>query len=580
MPPTATSRRSSRPWSTSPAGRAATRWRSSCAANDAPWTRKQVLSADGSATRAPRVIVTYRAVPTGPTLSIADAALAEGNNGTTNAAFAVTLSAPPGASTVTVNYSTGNGTAARARGTSPPSPTGRSASPAATTTQTINIPIVGDTTVEPTETFTVTLSSPVGATLARRLGHRHHHQRRRAAADPLDRRRHRQAEGNTGTTTAGFTVTLSARPGASTVTVNYATGNGTAAAPGRLHRRHQRDADLRRRHDHPDHHRVTVIGDTTVEANETFTVTLSASGRRHASPTARPSAPSPTTTRRRRRCRSPTSTVSRGQQRHDQPRLHRHACRPSAGASTVTVNYATGNGTATAAPGDYTAAPRHAHLRRRDDHPDHHRPGPRRHHRRGQRDLHRHPQRSRRAPPSPTARPPAPSPTTTRADAHTADRHRPEATGAAARRTPASSSPSRPSPAPAPSPSTTPPPTAAPSHRGDYTAGTGTLTFTGTPRPQTINVPVIGDTAVEANETFTVTLIAPVGATIADGAATGTITNDDAAAADAVDRRRDPAEGNSGTANARLHRHALGPARRQHRHRQLLHRQRQRRRPR
>ena len=41
--------------------------------------------------------------------------------------------------------------------------------------------------------------------------------------------------------------------------------------------------------------------------------------------------------------------------------------------------------------------------------------------------------------------------------------------------------------------------------------------------------PIVGDIAVEPNETFTVTLTGPVGATLLDGTATGTITNDDGA---------------------------------------------------
>ena len=52
-------------------------------------------------------------------------------------------------------------------------------------------------------------------------------------------------EGNTGTVNAVFTVTLSAASG-QTVTVNYATANGTAHAPARLHGR-VGHADLRRR---------------------------------------------------------------------------------------------------------------------------------------------------------------------------------------------------------------------------------------------------------------------------------------------------------------------------------------------
>ena len=47
-------------------------------------------------------------------------------------------------------------------------------------------------------------------------------------------------------------------------------------------------------------------------------------------------------------------------------------------------------------------------------------------------------------------------------------------------------------------------------------------------------MPILGDTTVEANETFTVNLSNPVGATLADASATGTITNDDSAPSDAV----------------------------------------------
>jgi hypothetical protein len=46
---------------------------------------------------------------------------------------------------------------------------------------------------------------------------------------------------------------------------------------------------------------------------------------------------------------------------------------------------------------------------------------------------------------------------------------------------------------------------------------------------KTFTVVINGDTTVEPNETFTVTLSNPVAATIADGSAIGTISNDDAA---------------------------------------------------
>ena len=63
----------------------------------------------------------------------------------------------------------------------------------------------------------------------------------------------------------------------------------------------------------------------------------------------------------------------------------------------------------------------------------------------------------------------------------------------------------------------------------DYTARSGTLTFAAGETTKTVTVPITGDTAVEGNETFTISLAAASGATIADGAAVGTIVNNDTA---------------------------------------------------
>jgi hypothetical protein len=63
----------------------------------------------------------------------------------------------------------------------------------------------------------------------------------------------------------------------------------------------------------------------------------------------------------------------------------------------------------------------------------------------------------------------------------------------------------------------------------DYTAASGTLSFKPGEASKTISVTVTGDTTIEADESFTVTLSSPVNATIADGSATGAITNEDVA---------------------------------------------------
>ena len=61
----------------------------------------------------------------------------------------------------------------------------------------------------------------------------------------------------------------------------------------------------------------------------------------------------------------------------------------------------------------------------------------------------------------------------------------------------------------------------------DYTATSGTLTFAPGETAKPVAVSVVGDRAVEHDETFTVTLSNSVNAPIARGTATGTIENDD-----------------------------------------------------
>jgi hypothetical protein len=61
----------------------------------------------------------------------------------------------------------------------------------------------------------------------------------------------------------------------------------------------------------------------------------------------------------------------------------------------------------------------------------------------------------------------------------------------------------------------------------DYVAASGSLTFTPGQTARTFDVTLNGDRTKEANETFQVVLSNPVGATIADASAKGTISNDD-----------------------------------------------------
>jgi hypothetical protein len=61
----------------------------------------------------------------------------------------------------------------------------------------------------------------------------------------------------------------------------------------------------------------------------------------------------------------------------------------------------------------------------------------------------------------------------------------------------------------------------------DYTATSGKLSFAPGETSKTVDVPVIGDTAVEPNETFTLTLSNAVNAQLVRATATATLTNDD-----------------------------------------------------
>lgn len=102
-----------------------------------------------------------------PVFSINNVTLTEGDTGTANATFTVTLS---GASsqTVTVNYATANGTA-----TAPADYTNTSGTltfAPGVITQSINVPVVGDLIDELDETFTVTLSNPAGGTIGTGTG--------------------------------------------------------------------------------------------------------------------------------------------------------------------------------------------------------------------------------------------------------------------------------------------------------------------------------------------------------------------------------------------------------------------------
>ena len=218
------------------------------------------------------LFVAHGASTATPSLAINDTSVAEGNAGTTTAAFTVTLT-PASAKTVTVEYATADGTATVADGDYA-STSGTLTFNPGDTSKPVNVTVNGDTKYEADETFFVNLSRPTNATLADGQGQgtilNDDAQPSLSIGDAV------VGEGNSGSVTAVFTVTLSA-PAGTTTTVNYSTADGTAMVadgdylptsgtltfpPGTT------TATLG----------VTVLGDTRVEPTETFFVDLSASG--------------------------------------------------------------------------------------------------------------------------------------------------------------------------------------------------------------------------------------------------------------------------------------------------------------
>lgn len=102
--------------------------------------------------------------PPVPSISIADAKVTEPSNGSTNIAFTVTLS-QPSASAVTVHYATANGTAVA--GTDYQAVSGTLTFNAGVTQQTIPVKVSANPQIKSDETFNLSLSSPVGASIAR-----------------------------------------------------------------------------------------------------------------------------------------------------------------------------------------------------------------------------------------------------------------------------------------------------------------------------------------------------------------------------------------------------------------------------
>ncbi len=171
--------------------------------------------------------------PPPPTLSVDDVSVTEGNAGTTSATFTITRAGSTAASS-SVTYATADGTATAGSDYTALAPTTVTFA-AGQTMKSVSVSVLGDTVVEPDETFSVELSSPVGATITDGTGVATivNDDSAPPSSGPayISVNDIQVTEGNSGTTAATFTVTRAGNTtGASSVT--YATSavsaqNGT-----------------------------------------------------------------------------------------------------------------------------------------------------------------------------------------------------------------------------------------------------------------------------------------------------------------------------------------------------------------
>ncbi len=205
-------------------------------------------------------------------LAVGHARVVEGNTGTSNLVFTVTLSAPSDGS-VTVDYTTSDGSAIA--GSDYTAASGSLTFANGETSQQVTIAVSGDTTEEDHETLMLTLTNASGAALHSTAAVATGvvvDDDKSAPASPLFVSGESVPEGNSGTSILNFTISLST-PSASAVTLDYATSDGTATA-GTDYTATSGSLSFvagETRKTIP----VTISGDTAVEASETIIMTLS-----------------------------------------------------------------------------------------------------------------------------------------------------------------------------------------------------------------------------------------------------------------------------------------------------------------
>lgn len=209
------------------------------------------------------VLAAASAAADAPSLAISDAMVTEGDSGTKDALFTVSLSAAS-AGPVTVDYATADGSATAPGDYAATSGT-LTFAPGELSKQVV-VAVVGETLDEPHETYSLNLSNPASATLGDARG---------AGTilddDPQVSLSVDDVSGPEGQS-AVFTLSLSRESG-KVVTVAYATRDGSAAAPGDYASRSGTIIFLAGETSKTVS--VGLVNDALVEPDETFTLALS-----------------------------------------------------------------------------------------------------------------------------------------------------------------------------------------------------------------------------------------------------------------------------------------------------------------
>ena len=201
-----------------------------------------------------------------PSISVRDVVVVEGNSGTTQATFVVALSGPT-SQTVSFSFATANGSATA--GSDYVATTGASSFAPGEVEKPVVVLVNGDTVDEAQETFFLDISNVQNATVSSSRG----------TAFIVDDDGPNISindvsitEGNTGTKTATFTLSLSG-PSVEPIAIRAITAPGTATASSDYNPINTvvtfQPGTVTRTLD------VEIIGDTNLELNETFSVNLS-----------------------------------------------------------------------------------------------------------------------------------------------------------------------------------------------------------------------------------------------------------------------------------------------------------------